>query len=99
MQRKRNWWLPYVVLEYDKNEILVDALGGDLAKPEWNYRADLYVQISVRVLLPPNRRTHCSPLLPAMYPVHQLLQYQPIYARHNAYRGKKIWAMTFSWPG
>lgn len=43
MQRKRSWWLPYVVLEFDKNEILIDALGGDLSKPEWNYRADLYV--------------------------------------------------------
>lgn len=41
IQRKRFWWLPYVVLEFDKNEILIDALGGDLSKPEWNYRADL----------------------------------------------------------
>ena len=40
-QRKRSWWLPYVVLEFDKNEILVDAMTGDLSKPEWNYRADL----------------------------------------------------------
>ncbi|KAI0821086.1 Pkinase-domain-containing protein [Irpex lacteus] len=43
MQRKRSWWLPYVVLEFDKNEILIDALGGDLSKPEWNYRADFDV--------------------------------------------------------
>lgn len=41
IQRKRFWWLPYLVLEFDKNEILIDALGGDLSKPEWNYRADL----------------------------------------------------------
>jgi serum/glucocorticoid-regulated kinase 2 len=41
MQRKRYWWLPYVVLEFDKNEILIDAMGGDLANPIWNYRADL----------------------------------------------------------
>ena len=41
MQRRRYWWLPYIVLEFDKNEILVDALGGDLANPVWNYRADL----------------------------------------------------------
>lgn len=41
LQRKRQWWLPYVVLEFDKNEVLVDAMGGDLSKPEWNYRADL----------------------------------------------------------
>ena len=40
-QRKRFWWLPYVVLEFDKNEILVDALDGDLSSPSWNYRAHL----------------------------------------------------------
>ena len=44
LQRKRYWWLPYVVLEFDKNEILIDAMGGDLSNPVWNYRADLYVQ-------------------------------------------------------
>lgn len=43
MQRRRYWWLPYVVLEFDKNEILIDALGGDLANPVWNYRANLWV--------------------------------------------------------
>ncbi|KAK0444214.1 kinase-like domain-containing protein [Desarmillaria tabescens] len=43
MQRKRFWWLPYVVLEFDKNEILIDAMGGDLASPVWNYRADFDV--------------------------------------------------------
>ncbi|KAJ3792755.1 kinase-like domain-containing protein [Lentinula aff. detonsa] len=43
MQRKRYWWLPYVVLEFDKNEILIDAMGGDLASPVWNYRANFDV--------------------------------------------------------
>ena len=47
LQRKQYWWLPYVVLEFDKNEILVEALGGDLSKPEWNYRADLCVSFVV----------------------------------------------------
>ncbi|KIP11302.1 hypothetical protein PHLGIDRAFT_141514 [Phlebiopsis gigantea 11061_1 CR5-6] len=42
-QRKRSWWLPYVVLEFDKNEVLVDAMAGDISKPEWNYRADFDV--------------------------------------------------------
>ncbi|KAJ7768354.1 kinase-like domain-containing protein [Mycena metata] len=37
MQRKR--YLPYVVLEFDKNEILIDAMDGDLSSPVWNYRA------------------------------------------------------------
>ncbi|GLB41089.1 putative protein kinase C terminal domain [Lyophyllum shimeji] len=43
LQRKRYWWLPYVVLEFDKNEILIDAMGGDLQSPVWNYRADFDV--------------------------------------------------------
>jgi serum/glucocorticoid-regulated kinase 2 len=43
MQRKRYWWLPYVVLEFDKNEVLIDAIGGDLSNPVWNYRADFDV--------------------------------------------------------
>lgn len=43
MQRQRFWWLPYVVLEFDKNEILIDAMGGDLSNPVWNYRANFDV--------------------------------------------------------
>jgi len=50
-QRHRSWWLPYVVLEFDKNEILIDAFGGDISSPVWNYRADLYVKASSSVIL------------------------------------------------
>ncbi|OCF58770.1 AGC/AKT protein kinase [Kwoniella mangroviensis CBS 10435] len=39
LQRRQVWWLPYVVLEFDKNEVLVDALGGDLSSPVWMYSA------------------------------------------------------------
>jgi serum/glucocorticoid-regulated kinase 2 len=35
LQKKRYWWLPYVVLEFDKNEIMIDALGGELGAPVW----------------------------------------------------------------
>lgn len=45
VQRKRHWWLPYVVLEFDKNEILIDALDGDLGAPSWKYRAHLCVAL------------------------------------------------------
>jgi serum/glucocorticoid-regulated kinase 2 len=41
MQRKQMWWLPYIVLEFDKNEIMVDALGGELNSPAWHYKARL----------------------------------------------------------
>ena len=54
LQRKQMWWLPYIVLEFDKNEVLVDALGGELDNPVWHYRARLCVidiSISGRTVL------------------------------------------------
>jgi serum/glucocorticoid-regulated kinase 2 len=42
-RKQQNWWLPYVVLEFDKNEVLIDALGGDTRNPIYQYRAHLYV--------------------------------------------------------
>ena len=61
LQRKQYWWLPYVVLEFDKNEILVEALGGDLSKPEWNYRADLcVVRLLAHLHIPSPQAPSCS---------------------------------------
>ncbi|KAI0030081.1 Pkinase-domain-containing protein [Vararia minispora EC-137] len=57
MQRRRYWWLPYVVLEFDKNEILIDALGGDLANPVWNYRADFDVSRMSNIVVSAYLRT------------------------------------------
>ncbi|KZT25592.1 Pkinase-domain-containing protein [Neolentinus lepideus HHB14362 ss-1] len=57
MQRKRYWWLPYVVLEFDKNEVLVDALGGDLQCPVWNYRADFDVSRTSNIAVSAYLRT------------------------------------------
>lgn len=55
LARRQLWWLPYVVLEFDKNEVLVDALGGDLANPVWMYSATFDVsrisEISVNAYL------------------------------------------------
>lgn len=41
VQRKNCWWLPYMVLEFDKNEVLIDAMGGDIQGPTWMYKATL----------------------------------------------------------
>lgn len=41
IQRKQCWWLPYVVLAFDNSEIMVDALGGNIAEPVWMYAAHL----------------------------------------------------------
>ena len=35
LQRRRHWWLPYVVIDFDNNQIPIDALGGDLQSPTW----------------------------------------------------------------
>ncbi|KAF8318194.1 Pkinase-domain-containing protein [Clavulina sp. PMI_390] len=35
LQRKKHWWLPYVVLEFEKNEVVIDALGGRRESPIW----------------------------------------------------------------
>ncbi|KAG8904798.1 hypothetical protein FRB99_001188, partial [Tulasnella sp. 403] len=39
LQRKQCWWLPYMVLEFDKNEILIDSLGGTIQEPVWMFQA------------------------------------------------------------
>jgi len=60
LQRKQAWWLPYVVLEFDKNEVLVDALGGDVSNPVWMYSAtfdvsrisDIAVSVYLRTASP-----------------------------------------------
>ncbi|KAF9433770.1 AGC protein kinase Gad8 [Entomortierella beljakovae] len=55
---QRKWWLPYAVLEFDKNEVLIDALGGELSNPVWQYRAHFDVsrvsdvQLSLYIRIP-----------------------------------------------
>ena len=89
LQRKQYWWLPYVVLEFDKNEILVEALGGDLSKPEWNYRADLYVSSSSFVV-----GGNVNLLLSAMSRVHPIFLCRHICGQPSPYKVKRIWATT-----
>ncbi|CEH18047.1 proliferation-associated serine threonine protein kinase [Ceraceosorus bombacis] len=51
LQRRQCWWLPYLVLEFDKNEILIDAMGGDLANPTWMYKANFDVSRNSEISL------------------------------------------------
>ena len=41
--RSNQWWLPYVLVEVDKNEVLIDALcaGSTLENPRWEYKTTL----------------------------------------------------------
>ncbi|KAK9764548.1 Serine/threonine-protein kinase [Basidiobolus ranarum] len=41
--RIESWRLPYVVLEYDRNDLLIEALGGELENPVWKYKANFDV--------------------------------------------------------
>jgi serum/glucocorticoid-regulated kinase 2 len=43
IQRMQCWWLPYLVMEYEVNQVLITPLGGDLEKPLYMYQAHLYV--------------------------------------------------------
>lgn len=57
MQRKQCWWLPYLVLEFDKNEILIDALGGDIQSPTWMFKAHFDVSRNSEISLQTYLRT------------------------------------------
>ncbi|KZV73825.1 AGC/Akt protein kinase [Peniophora sp. CONT] len=39
VQRAQCWWLPYLVMEFEVNQILITPLGGELAKPLYMYQA------------------------------------------------------------
>ncbi|SHO76400.1 Similar to S.cerevisiae protein YPK1 (Serine/threonine protein kinase) [Malassezia sympodialis ATCC 42132] len=49
--RQRQMSLPYVVLEFDKNEVLILGLGGDLSSPQWQFTANFDVSRRVEVTL------------------------------------------------
>jgi serum/glucocorticoid-regulated kinase 2 len=46
IQRTQCWWLPYIVMEFEVNQILITPLGGELDKPLYMYQAHLYVCLS-----------------------------------------------------
>ncbi|KAF8574539.1 kinase-like protein [Ramaria rubella] len=60
MWRKRAWWLPYVVLEFDKNEILVNALDGEISAPHWRYKAHFDVSRISNISVAAYLRTSAS---------------------------------------
>jgi serum/glucocorticoid-regulated kinase 2 len=51
IQRTQCWWLPYIVMEFEVNQILITPLGGELDKPLYMYQAHLYASLSDYELL------------------------------------------------
>ena len=41
VQRTQCWWLPYIVIEFEVNQVLITPLGGDLEKPLYMYETNL----------------------------------------------------------
>jgi len=39
IQRARCWWLPYIVMEFEVNQIVITPLGGELDRPLYMYQA------------------------------------------------------------
>jgi hypothetical protein len=91
LQRKRNWWLPYIVLDFDNNQVLVDAMGGDLASPVWNYRTTLYAvpfrSLAHALTTGLTATSHAPQISPS------LLTYVPL----QPYTARQTWEMTYLW--
>ncbi|KAF8627495.1 hypothetical protein AX17_006306 [Amanita inopinata Kibby_2008] len=51
VQRAQCWWLPYLVMEYEVNQVLITALGGDLEKPVYMYQANFDVSRNSEISL------------------------------------------------
>ena len=43
VQRIGCWWLPYLVMEFEVNQIVLTPLGGDIKQPVYMYQATLCV--------------------------------------------------------
>lgn len=41
VQRNQCWWLPYLVIEFEVNQVLITPLGGDLTRPLYMYETPL----------------------------------------------------------
>lgn len=41
VQRTQCWWLPYLVMEFEVNQVLITPLGGELQKPLYMYETNL----------------------------------------------------------
>ncbi|KAF8073758.1 kinase-like domain-containing protein [Lyophyllum atratum] len=51
IQRTQCWWLPYLVMEYEVNQVLITPLGGDLEKPLYMYQAHFDVSRNSEISL------------------------------------------------
>ncbi|KAF8271939.1 Pkinase-domain-containing protein [Lactarius quietus] len=51
VQRSQCWWLPYIVMEFEVNQILITPLGGDLDKPLYMYQAHFDVSRNSEISL------------------------------------------------
>jgi serum/glucocorticoid-regulated kinase 2 len=45
VQRVGCWWLPYLVMEFEVNQIVLTPLGGDIKQPVYMYQATLFVPL------------------------------------------------------
>jgi hypothetical protein len=89
IQRTQCWWLPYIVMEFEVNQILITPLGGELDKPLYMYQAHLYVYNGFRL------RTLIGYLV--MYLAIPRYPYNHTCERRSQNEARTTtWAMTFS---
>jgi len=49
VQRTQCWWLPYIVMEYEVNQVMIIPLGGDLEKPLYMFETRFDVSRSSEI--------------------------------------------------
>ncbi|THH20108.1 hypothetical protein EW146_g1193 [Bondarzewia mesenterica] len=57
VQRTQCWWLPYLVMEFEVNQILITPLGGELEKPLYMYQAHFDVSRNSEISIQSYLRT------------------------------------------
>jgi len=57
VQRTQCWWLPYLVMEFEVNQILITPLGGELEQPLYMYQAHFDVSRNSEISIQSYLRT------------------------------------------
>ena len=97
VQRVGCWWLPYLVMEFEVNQIVLIPLGGDIKQPVFMYQATLWA------LTPPAiyPRLTCPTFVPAMFPGILRSPFNVTFVPRNrnvaSMASQTTWVTIFSW--
>ena len=89
IQRTQCWWLPYLVMEFEVNQVLITALGGELEKPLYMYQAQLSVPMNSPEVFVADRTIVMCRGTPRF-------RYNATFAPNNPRSAMTAWPMTWA---